>query len=97
MTIASNLIKADRLLEKLMAAQPADPFVTLTPEQRHYYEQWWDRFKAQHSERPDALYEAAINSNKWMPNDWLACPRITKGMTMLDAQSIYFDHLGKRQ
>ena len=97
MTIANTLVKADRLLEKLKAAQPADPFASFSIEQRDYYEQWWDRFKAQQSERPDALYEAVINYTKWMPNVWLESPNITSDMNMIDVQSIYFNHLGKIQ
>lgn len=100
MTIASTLVKADRLLEKLKAAQPVDPFASFSTEQHHYYEQWWVRFKAQHSETPDALYEALLDYTKcamWTPAEWLDYPRITTEMTMNDAQSIYFDQLGKRQ
>ncbi|MBW4962168.1 hypothetical protein [Sulfitobacter sp. CW3] len=97
MTIASNLVKADRLLEKLRAAQPADPLADLTTDQRHHYEQWWDRFRAQHSAQPDALYEAVINYSKWTPNDWLACQIITNDMSIIDVQTLYTDQLGKRQ
>lgn len=97
MSIASNLVKAGRLLEQLKAAQPSDPHASFSTEQRQICEHWWDRFRAQHSERPDALYEAAINYTKWTPNDWLESPKITSGMTMIDVQTLYFEQLGRRQ
>jgi hypothetical protein len=96
-SISSLLTKAAALTSEAIRAQPADPFASFSIEQRYFYEQWWDRFKAQHSEWPDALYEAAINYTKWTPNDWLAYPRISEGMTMTDVQSIYFEYLGKKQ
>ncbi len=97
MTIATTLDKADRLLEILRAAQPADLFSSFSPERRDYYEQWWHRFKAQHVQTPEALYQALLDYTKWTPNDWMDSLKITSDMTMIDAQSFYFDQLGKRR
>jgi hypothetical protein len=75
--VSSLLSKVAELKRQAIKQQPVDPLADLTSEQRHFYEQWWDRFRAQHSDRPDALYEAAINYTKWTPNAWLESPKGT--------------------
>ncbi|MCR8827622.1 hypothetical protein [Pseudosulfitobacter koreensis] len=94
MMIASRLLRANRLLKKLKAAQPDDPFASFSPEQRQYYKKWWGQFKAEHS---FGLYETYINYTKWTPSSWFEFPRVKIDMTMSDAQALYLSQLGQRE
>lgn len=93
--VQSLLVKAKALYRKALADQPVDPLADLTPEERHYHQFWWAKFRTANLSTPEAFYAAAINRQGWTPNCMLDRSKVTNEMTLQDAADLYCDQLGQ--
>jgi len=69
----SLLAKVSRLRREAIANKPVDPLACLTSDERAFYNEWWRKFKAEHSDddNPEALYQAWLSFTGWTPADLL--------------------------
>ena len=93
--VSSLLAKVAILERQAERLRPIDHLAHLTNEQRKFYANWWNDFKAQNTAKPSSLYEATLTQRGYTPNIWLNYPRITTDMSITDCAEIWRDQLGE--